>query len=63
MISSIFFLITETIKLLQTHLVQLGIANSLTQAQAEAMIASLAKALPDVLPTPEELEALGAPPA
>jgi hypothetical protein len=63
MIASVFFLITETIKLLQAHLAQRGVANTLTQAQAEAMVAAMAKALPDVLPTPEELEALGAPPA
>ena len=55
---AIFFLASETVKLVLQHLATRGQLNNLTQAQAEAMVKSLADNLPASLPTPEELENL-----
>lgn len=54
---AVAFLIGEGVKLLFQHLAQRGQLNNLTQAQAEAMVKSMADALPTILPSPEELEA------
>lgn len=55
-IQAIVFLSAELFKLVLSHLSQQGSLNTLTQAQAEAMVAKLAAELPSILPTPEELE-------
>jgi len=60
---AIVFLVSESIKLILSHLSQRGSLNTLTQAQAEVMVKSLADALPTVLPTPEELENPPQPPS
>jgi hypothetical protein len=53
---TIAFLVSESIKLLLGHLALTGQLNNLTQEQADAMVAKLAAAIPETLPTPEDLE-------
>jgi len=61
-ISAIVFLGAELFKLVLNHLSAQGSLNTLTQAQAEAMVAKLAADLPSLLPTPEQLENPTTPP-
>lgn len=51
------WLAIEAAKLIQQHLAKKGIDNTLTQAQAEQLLAQIAAGLQNPLPTPEELEA------
>lgn len=53
---AVVFLISESIKLLVSHIASRGSLNNLTQVEAEAQVEKLAAALPSVLPSPEELE-------
>jgi hypothetical protein len=57
MTPAVAFLIAEGVKLIMQHLQNRGQLNTLTQDQAEAMVAQLAAALPTTLPSPEDLEA------
>jgi hypothetical protein len=61
-ISAIVFLASEIFKLVMNHLAAQGSLNTLTQAQAETMVQTLAAGLPSLLPTPEQLEAGTLPP-
>jgi hypothetical protein len=62
MTPAVAFLIAEGVKLLFQHLSSTGQLNTLTPEQADAMVAKLAASLPDILPSPEELEGSSTPP-
>lgn len=53
---AVAWLIAELTKLAVTRIEQMGKFDSLTQAEAEAMVLDISGKLSTVLPTPEELE-------
>lgn len=50
------WLIAEATKLIVQHVEQQGKYNSLSQAEADAMVQTLTQSLPLSLPSPEDLE-------
>lgn len=56
MTPAVVWLIAEMVRLAVEKIQATGKLNTLTQEEAEAMVAKMATGLPDTLPTPEDLE-------